>query len=145
MYSSGLIVLVSIASRWIRSRTVGLVSTAWSSALGQIRGGQVIPIAVSSETRLAEAPQVPTLKELGYPSLATSTWFGLSGPAKMPRDVVEKINHAVSEVLRRPAVRERIQRDAIETKTMSPEEYTAFMESELQSWGPLAKQLTPQN
>jgi len=125
--------------------TVGLVSTAWSSALGQIRGGQVIPIAVSSEARLAEAPQVPTLKELGYPNLATSTWFGLSGPAKMPRDVVEKVNHAVSEVLRRPAVRERIQRDAIETKTMSPEEYTAYMASELQSWGPLAKQLAPQN
>jgi tripartite-type tricarboxylate transporter receptor subunit TctC len=52
----------------------------------------------------------------------------------MPRDVVEKINHAVSEVLRRPAVRERIQRDAIETRTMSPEEYTAYMETELQSW-----------
>jgi len=125
--------------------TVGLVSTAWSSALGQIRGGQVIPIAVSAEARLAEAPQVPTLKELGYPNLAATTWFGLSGPAKMPRDVVEKVNHAVSEVLRRPAVRERLQRDAIETRTMSPEEYTAFMESELQSWGPLAKQLAPQN
>jgi tripartite-type tricarboxylate transporter receptor subunit TctC len=108
-------------------------------------GRQVIPIAVSSETRLAEAPQVPTLKELGYPNLATSTWFGLSGPAKMPRDVVEKINRAVSEVLRRPAVRERIQRDAIETRTMSPEEYTAYMASGLQSWGPLAKQLAPQN
>ena len=128
-----------------RCRHRGLVSTAWSSALGQIRGGQVIPIAVSSEARLAEAPQVPTLKELGYPNLATSTWFGLSGPAKMPRDVVEKVNHAVSDVLQRPAVRERIQRDAIETKTMSPEDYTAFMESELQSWGPLAKQLAPQN
>jgi tripartite-type tricarboxylate transporter receptor subunit TctC len=125
--------------------TVGLVSTAWSSALGQIRGGQVIPIAVSSEVRLAEAPQVPTLKELGYPNLATSTWFGLSGPAKMPRDIVEKINQAVSEVLRRPAVRERIQRDAIEIRTMSPDEYTAYMASELQSWGPLAKQLAPQN
>jgi tripartite-type tricarboxylate transporter receptor subunit TctC len=125
--------------------TVGMVSTAWSSALGQIRGGQVIPIAVSAEERLAEAPQVPTLKELGYPKLATSTWFGLSGPARMPRDVVEKVNHAVTEVFRRPAVRERIQRDAIETKTMSPEEYTAFMASELQSWGPLGKQLAPQN
>jgi tripartite-type tricarboxylate transporter receptor subunit TctC len=125
--------------------TVGMVSTTWSSALGQIRGGQVIPIVVSSEARLAEAPQVPTLKELGYPTLAALTWFGLSGPARMPRDVVEKVNHAVSEVLRRPAVRERIQRDAIETRTMSPEEYTAYMASELQSWGPLAKQLTPQN
>jgi tripartite-type tricarboxylate transporter receptor subunit TctC len=63
----------------------------------------------------------------------------------MPREVVERVNHAVSEVLRRPAVRERIQRDAIEIKTMSPEEYTDFMASELQSWGPLAKQLAPQN
>jgi tripartite-type tricarboxylate transporter receptor subunit TctC len=63
----------------------------------------------------------------------------------MPRDVVERVNHAVSDVIRRPAVRERVQRDAIETRTMSPEEYTAFMASELQSWGPLAKQLAPQN
>jgi tripartite-type tricarboxylate transporter receptor subunit TctC len=125
--------------------TVTLVSTAWSSALGQIRGGQVIPIAVSSDARLAEAPGVPTLKELGYPNLVATTWFSLSGPARLPRDVVEKVNRAVIQVLDRPAVRERIQRDAIETRSMSPEEITAFMASELQSWGPLAKQLAPQN
>jgi tripartite-type tricarboxylate transporter receptor subunit TctC len=119
---------------------VNFGSLTWTSALGQIRSGHVIPLAVSSEKRLVEYPNVPTLKELGYEDLVATTWFGLSGPAGLPPDMVQKLNKAVIQVLEMPAVKERLERDAIETKPMSPEEFTTFMASEIAKWSPLAKQ-----
>jgi tripartite-type tricarboxylate transporter receptor subunit TctC len=123
------------------SGTVGLGSMTWTSALQYIRSGQVVPIAVSSENRLPEFPNVPTLKELGYPNLVATIWFGLSGPAGLAPDIVQKVNKATIETLQLPAVRERLQRDAIETKFMTPEEYTAFHAQEVEAWGPIARRL----
>jgi tripartite-type tricarboxylate transporter receptor subunit TctC len=123
------------------SGTVGLGSMTWTSALQYIRSGQVVPIAVSSENRLPEFPNVPTLKELGYPNLVATIWFGLSGPAGLAPDIVQKVNKATIETLQLPAVRERLQRDAIETKFMTAEEYTAFHAQEVQAWGPIARRL----
>jgi tripartite-type tricarboxylate transporter receptor subunit TctC len=120
--------------------TVGFGSLTWTSALGQIRSGHVIPLAVSSENRLAEYLDVPTLKELGYEDLVATTWFGLSGPAGLPADMVQKLNKAVIQIMDMPAVKERTQRDAIETKPMTPEEFSRFMASEITKWSPLAKQ-----
>ena len=124
--------------------TVGFGSMTWTSALAQIRAGHVIPIAVSSSERMTEFPEVPTLKELGFESLVATTWFGLSGPAGVPKEIVQKVNAAAIETLQLPAVRERLKRDAIETKAMTPEEYTAFVAAEMQKWGPLAKSLMQQ-
>jgi tripartite-type tricarboxylate transporter receptor subunit TctC len=126
------------------SGTVGLGSMTWTSALQYIRNGQVVPIAVSSENRLPEFPNVPTLKELGYPNLVATIWFGLSGPAGLAPDIVQKINKATIETLQLPVVRERLERDAIETKFMSPEEYTAFHAKEVAAWGPIARRLLQQ-
>ncbi len=127
------------------SGTVSLASMTWSSAAGQIRGGTVIPIAVTASARLPEFPDVATLKELGYDDLVATTWFGLSGPANMPQEIVQKLNRAVVEILDRPAVLERVKRDAIETLKMTPEEYTRFQASELENWGPLAKKFVQTN
>jgi tripartite-type tricarboxylate transporter receptor subunit TctC len=122
-----------------------MASMTWSSAAGQIRGGTVIPLAVTASARLPEYPNVPTLKELGYDDLVATTWFGLSGPAGVPKDIVDKLNRAVIEILDKPAVREQIKRDAIETRKMTPEEFTQFQASELANWGPLAKRFVQTN
>jgi tripartite-type tricarboxylate transporter receptor subunit TctC len=58
---------------------------------------------------------------------------------------VQKLNRAVIEILDRPAVRDRIKRDAIETRKMTPEEFTRFQASELEIWGPLAKRFLQTN
>ncbi|HEY2136407.1 MAG TPA: tripartite tricarboxylate transporter substrate binding protein [Xanthobacteraceae bacterium] len=111
----------------------------WSSALPQIRAGNVIPIAVSSKARVPEFPDVPTLAELGYPRLVATTWYALSGPAGVPDEIVRKLNHAVSEVLALPDVKERFRQDAIEGEPMTPEEVTKFVGEEVARWGPIAK------
>jgi len=113
----------------------------WTTAIGQIRAGQVIPLAVSSSARLREFPDLPTFKELGYPDLATLTWYALSGPAGLPAEVVQKLNGAVSRMLDLPEVRARLDRDAIEARPMRPEEITQYMASEIDKWAPVARRV----
>jgi tripartite-type tricarboxylate transporter receptor subunit TctC len=111
----------------------------WSSAIGQIRAGKVIPIAVSSRHRVAEYPDVPTLAESGYPDLVANTWYAISGPAGVPDEIVGKLNRAVADVLVLPEVKKRLDDDAIEREPMTPAQVTAFFASEIARWGPIAK------
>src|SRR5262245_61022470 len=124
---------------------VSVGTMTWTTALGQIRAGKVIPIALTSNARVAEYPDLPTFKELGYPDLVATTWFGLSGPAGVAKEVVQKLNQAVVKILDLPEVRQRLERDAIETRAMTPEEFTSFMASEIGKWGPLAKRVGQTN
>jgi tripartite-type tricarboxylate transporter receptor subunit TctC len=114
-------------------------SMTYSSALGQIRAGKVIPVAVSSKARVAEYPDVPTLAESGYPDLVANTWYALTGPAGVPDEIVQKLNRAVAEVLAMPDVKKRLDDDAIERDPMSPEQVTKFFAGEIAKWGPIAK------
>ncbi len=121
--------------------TVNVGTMTWTSALGQIRSGKLLPIAVSSSARLKEFPDLPTFKEQGYEELTAVSWFALSGPAGLPNDITLRLNAAVARMLELPEVRKRLDRDAIETRAMSPEEFTAFVASEIDKWAPVAKRV----
>jgi tripartite-type tricarboxylate transporter receptor subunit TctC len=125
------------------SGTVNLGTMTWTSALSQIRAGKVVPIAVTSSARLAEFPDLMTFKEQGYPELTAVSWFALSGPAGLPSDVTERLNQAVAQMLELPAVRKRLDHDAVETRIMSPQEFTAFVAAEIDKWTPIAKRVMP--
>jgi tripartite-type tricarboxylate transporter receptor subunit TctC len=116
-------------------------SMTWSSAVGQVRAGTVVPIAVSSGARLTEFPDVPTLQEEGFDDLAALTWHALSGPAGLSSDVVEKLNQAVNVAWATPAVRRRLADDAIVAEPMSPQAVTAFVTSEVRKWGPISRRV----
>ncbi len=116
-------------------------SMTWSSAVGQIRAGTLVPIAASSRARVAEFPDVPTLQEQGFDDLVAMTWHALSGPAGLPNDVVQKLNHAVNAAWATPALRQRLAEDAIVAEPMSPEAVTEFVASEARKWGPIARRV----
>ncbi|HKB58022.1 MAG TPA: tripartite tricarboxylate transporter substrate-binding protein, partial [Lacunisphaera sp.] len=116
-------------------------SMTWSSAVGQVRAGTVVPIAVSSRARVPEFPQVPTLREEGFDDLVAVTWYALSGPAGLSSDVVEKLNQAVNAAWATPAVRRRLADDAIMAEPMSPQAVTAFVTSEVRKWGPISRRV----
>ena len=125
--------------------TVNVGTMTWTSALTQIRAGKVIPIAVTSSVRLAEFPDLPTFKDLGYEDLTAVSWFALSGPAGLPGDIT-----AAAQCGGRPdagAARgaPRLDRDAVETRVMSPEEFTQFVASEIDKWAPVAKRVMHTN
>jgi tripartite-type tricarboxylate transporter receptor subunit TctC len=116
---------------------------AWSSAVEQIRAGNVQALGVSSERRLAGFPDVPTFKELGYPDLVAATWFSLSGPAKLPSEITHRLNAAVVEVMQEPAVQKQLSQDGIELKALTPEDFTKFVAAETARWAPVAKAIGP--
>jgi tripartite-type tricarboxylate transporter receptor subunit TctC len=121
------------------SGTVKFGSLAYTSALGQIRAGTVIPLAVSSNERMPEFPNVPTLNELGYSEFVDTVWFGLAGPAGMDRSVVDRLNKATAQVLQMPEVRDRLLADGVEIRPMTSTEFTSFVGREIEKWGPLAR------
>lgn len=125
------------------SGNVNVGTMTWTSALSQIRAGKVIPIAVTSSARLAEFPDLPTFKEQGYEELTAVSWFALSGPAGLPRDITLRLNGAVAAMLQLPDVRKRLDRDAVETQTMSSDEFTRFVADEIAKWAPVAKRVMP--
>jgi tripartite-type tricarboxylate transporter receptor subunit TctC len=114
-------------------------SMTFTTASSQIRGGNVIPLAVTSAKRLAEFPDLPTFKELGYPDMVATTWFSLSGPKALPNDIVQAVNREVEKAKDNPDLQKRLAVEAIQTEKMTPAEFTAFVGSELAKWGPVAK------
>jgi tripartite-type tricarboxylate transporter receptor subunit TctC len=116
------------------SGNVNVGTMTWTSALSQIRAGKVIPIAVTSGARLAEFPDLPTFKDLGYPELTAVSWFALSGPAGLPNEITTRLNAAVAKMLELPDVRKRLDRDAVETRVMTSDEFTRFVASEIAKW-----------
>ena len=89
---------------------------------------------------VAEFPDVPTLQELGYRSLVTPGTACRARPG-LPPEITSKLNRAVIEVLAKPDVRRRLLADAIVPEPMSPEQFAAFVATDIAKWGPIAKQL----
>jgi len=123
---------------------VKLGTMTFSSAAGQIRAGKVLPLAVSTDKRIPSFPDIPTFKDVGR-DLVAATWFSLSGPAKLPNDIVQQVSRETLKAMQSPEVQKRLELDAIESRLMSPEEFTKFIESEIVRWAPLAKSLAATN
>ncbi len=114
-------------------------ATSLSSSAEQIKTGVLRGIAVTAAQRLPEFPDLPTYAEQGYPDLVAYTWFSLQGPAKMPADMVNRINAEVIRALKQPDVRERLQRDGIDPEPLDPAAFAAFVKSEIGRWTPIIK------
>jgi tripartite-type tricarboxylate transporter receptor subunit TctC len=109
-------------------------SMTLSTTLPHIRSGALRPIAISSAERVPELPDVPTLTELGHPELVVTTWYSLSGPAKLPKEIVERLNAEVNKAMNDPKVKKHLEQETVQTKPMSPAEMTAFMTKEVEMW-----------
>ncbi len=117
---------------------VPMGSFTWGAALGQLQGGTLRALAVTTEARRPEAPSVSTFKELGY-DLVASTWFTLTAPKGLPKEIAQRLNEEVSRILGRPEIKQRLAQDAFEPKPLTPDQLSAFMASELARWTPVAQ------
>jgi tripartite-type tricarboxylate transporter receptor subunit TctC len=122
---------------------VKIGAMAWSSAVEQIRAGNVLALGISAETRLPGFPDVPTFRELGYPDLVAATWFGLSGPAKLSSAISHRMNAAIVDMMHEPDVAKQLAQEGVEIKSLSPEDFTSFVQAETARWAPLAKSIGP--
>lgn len=112
-----------------------------TSANAQMKLGTIKALAVTSEKRLTEFPDLPTFAELGYPKLTSTTWFSLSGPSGMPAAIVDKLNAEVRRGLKTAAVKKTLAQEGIETHDWDPATFTNFVRSEVDRWQPLAQSL----
>jgi tripartite-type tricarboxylate transporter receptor subunit TctC len=112
------------------------------ATMGQhIKAGTLRPLAISSAESAAGLPEVPTLVELGYPELVVRTWYGISGPAGLAPEIVDKINAAVNAAMDLPKVKQQLAGEAVETKAMTPAEFTRFMKDQVGQWVPAVRDM----
>jgi tripartite-type tricarboxylate transporter receptor subunit TctC len=100
--------------------------------------GTVKILAVSTAKRSPFLPDVPTLMESGI-DVEADAWNGLIAPGSTPKDIVAKINRDVVDIIRRPAVREKLAAQLMEPIGSSPEEFRAHIDGEIKRWGPVVK------
>ncbi|SFM28270.1 tripartite tricarboxylate transporter substrate binding protein [Variovorax sp. OV329] len=103
------------------------------------KAGQIRPIAVTSKTRSALVPDVPTVEEAGYPKLVLENFFGLSGPAKLPADVVARLNTATNEVLQDADFKKKMAELGIATLATSAAGFTSFVREQVTQLAPVVK------
>ncbi|MES2960042.1 MAG: tripartite tricarboxylate transporter substrate binding protein [Pseudomonadota bacterium] len=118
---------------------VALMFDTVAAIAGQIKGGNVRALAVTTATRSAVLPEVPTMIEAGLKGYETSTWGGLLAPAGTPKDVVVKLNAEANKALAAADVREKLVAAGIEPAGGTPAQFNAFIQSEMTRWGKVAQ------
>ncbi|WP_291573439.1 tripartite tricarboxylate transporter substrate-binding protein [Bradyrhizobium sp.] len=113
-----------------------------SNSLAQVRGGTVKAFAVTAPTRLASAPDIPTVDEAGLPGLYIAYWHGIWAPKNTPGDIVAKLNGAIVKALADPNLRQRFLELGQEIPPLdkqSPAALRSHQEAEIQKWWPIVK------
>jgi tripartite-type tricarboxylate transporter receptor subunit TctC len=109
-------------------------------ALPHVAAGRLRALAVTSAKRSAAAPDIPTMIESGYPDFKVVVWQGISGPAGMSKDVVNRINASAREALKVPEVAARFDALGAEQVGSTPEQFAALVGRELQVWSDVVRQ-----
>ncbi len=109
------------------------------SALPHIRSGKLKALALTSRTRSPAVPNVPTLEETGLKGFDATSWFGLVAPAGTPRDTVNKVQQDTARILASADVRERFTQQGAQPVGNTPDEFIAFIKSEIDKWTRVVK------
>ena len=115
--------------------------TTAASAIGQVRGGKLKLLAVTSPRRMEQAPSAPTMVESGYPDFVTGSWQGVFVPAGTPRDIVERLFTAVQSTMGTPEVAERLKNGGAEVVTsQSSAAFAEFVAAETRRWARVVRE-----
>ena len=119
-----------------------MMISSMADLLPQVRAGTIKVYAVANKNRLAAAPDIPTVEEVGLPGFHTQMWNALWAPARTPKDVIAKLNAAVVDALADPAVRKRLAdlgQEIPPREEQTPEALAAFHRAEIEKWWPIIK------
>jgi len=109
------------------------------SGIAHVRAGKLRVLAVTSTKRLPYLPDVPTIAESGFPSYEISSWQGVLAPAGTRSDIVAKINGELLDLLKTPAMRERMAREGADPVGSTPQQFSQRVASEIDKWSKVAK------
>ena len=109
------------------------------SLLAQIKAGRLRPLAAVSVKRSNVLPELPTMAEAGYPGVEGGLWYGISGPAGVPRSIVDRISRDIHAAVALTEVKDRFASQGAIATPLGPREYAEFIRKEMNKWGPVVK------
>jgi len=112
-----------------------------TAILSYLNSKRLIGLAVTSPRRTANAPDIPTLTELGVKGVEAPSWYSIAAPAATPRDAVTKLHGEIVKLAASPDYRAPLERQALEPTTTTAEEFAAFLQSEYSKWGKVIRSL----
>ena len=115
-----------------------LVASA-PSILGQVKGGRVRALAVTSAQRSQVAPDLPSLEQAGYKAGAVELWWGLLAPAGTPQPVVDRLNREINKIIQSAEMKEFFLREGAEPASLKPAEFEAVIAAEIERWKQVAR------
>jgi len=119
---------------------VEAVFSTLASAAPLVNAGKLRVIAVTSPKRLPQFADVPTFSEVGIKDLVVEHWWGMLGPAGMPKDIVQRLQTEIARAVAAPDVRERFNSLSVEPRTSTPEDFRDLIESYVKRWARIVKE-----
>ena len=110
------------------------------SSIAQIKAGKARPIATTGSKRAALMPDVPTIAESGYPGYEALNWYAYLGPARLPKDLVDRLNRELVKALLAPEVQAAFDKQGVEAQPGTPEDLARYIAREYQTWGKVVKE-----
>ena len=120
---------------------VDIMFDALPSSMQQVKAGKIHALAILDNTRFPQLPNIPTLKEAGYPNAEASAWFGVVAPARTSPAIINEMNKAINEALKKPELLDKLRTIGAQPMPGSPEVFGKFIADERARWIPLAKSL----
>jgi len=112
-----------------------------STVLAFIKDGRVRALATTESKRTNAAPELPTISEAALPGYDTGLWFGILGPAGMPKPIIDKISNATNSALKDPDVLKQLTTQGLDARGGSPEEFALFIKTETDRWARVIRQM----
>jgi tripartite-type tricarboxylate transporter receptor subunit TctC len=122
------------------SGQVQLYVSSIPTLLGHIKSGKMRPIAVTALKRADDLAQVPTVAESGYKDFEAVTWFGILGPANLPKDVVAKLNGDINKALKDPELQKKLGDQGADVAGSTPEQFGKLIRDDMVRWGRIVKE-----
>ncbi|HEV2007273.1 MAG TPA: tripartite tricarboxylate transporter substrate binding protein [Burkholderiales bacterium] len=107
--------------------------------LPHIKTGRLRPLGVTSSKRVSSLRDVPTIAEAGVPGYEVVGWYGMAAPANTPREVINKLYSEIANILKSPDTRDKLAADGAEPVGSTPEQFAAFIQSEIDKWSRVVK------
>ena len=108
-------------------------------AMPLVKGGRLKALAISSAKRIAKLPDLPTIAESGIAGYEASVWYGIVAPAKTPPEIVARLYKESAAILQERVTREKMDANDFEATVLNPEQFGAFIRSEIAKWGKVVK------
>jgi tripartite-type tricarboxylate transporter receptor subunit TctC len=118
---------------------IDLTFATLAATLQQVKAHRLRALAVTTSKRSRIVPEIPTVAEAGVPGYEVTTWYGLFGPAALPKEVVNKLNAEVARMLRSADIRERLLNDGADPGTLTLEEFSTMIRADAARWAKIIK------